>query len=169
MARLRAGDRHATHVKRGGVVRKLSRESFVRPHNMSDEADPSVLYVQSYLLIRTIVGIIGFLLPFVFIIGEAVFLRGGIHVRGSISAYYHTSMRDVFVAALCVVGFLLVTYLAGQRNTWDFWLSLVGGVALVGVVFFPTGRPGLLRGAPRCGTAPMPEGCVPIQQALGEG
>ena len=53
---------------------------------MSDEADPSVLYVQSYLLIRTIVGIIGFLLPFVFIIGEAVFLRGGIHVRGSISA-----------------------------------------------------------------------------------
>src|ERR1700754_2952853 len=78
-------------------------------------------------------------------------------------------MRDVFVAALCVVGFLLVTYLAGQRNTWDFWLSLVGGVALVGVVFFPTGRPGLLPGAPRCGTAPMPEGCVPIQQALGEG
>ena len=67
-------------------MRKLSRESFVRPHNMSDEADPSVLYVQSYLLIRTIVGIIGFLLPFVFIIGEAVFLRGGIHVRGSISA-----------------------------------------------------------------------------------
>ncbi|MGC5019337.1 hypothetical protein [Micromonospora sp. DT47] len=127
-----------------------------------------MLYAKSYLLIRTVVGFIGIFLPLVFIIGEAYFLRGGVHVRGSLSSYYHSSMRDLFVASLCVAGFLLATYMAGQRRTRDFWLSLVAGVAVLGVVFFPTSRPGLVNDAPRCGTTPMPAGCSPVQQQLGE-
>jgi MFS family permease len=147
----------------------LSAGTFRRPENMTDKDDPTVLYVKSYLLIRTIVGLIGILLPIVLIIGEAYFLKGGVHVKGSISAYYHTSMRDIFVSSLCVAGFLLATYMAGQAWTWDFWLSLVAGVAVLFVVFFPTERPGIPESAPLCGdTTPAPEGCSPIQQELGE-
>jgi hypothetical protein len=135
---------------------------------MTDRSDPAVLYVESYLLIRTVVGIIGIVLPFVFIVGEAYFLSGDVHVRGSISAYYHTSMRDIFVGALCVTGFLLATYMSAQPRTYDFWFSLVAGVAVLFVVFFPTSRPGLLPDAPRCGTTPMPPGCSPVQQKFGE-
>lgn len=149
-------------------MKKLSSDTFDRPANMSDTNDPAVLYARSYLLIRTLVGVIGILLPIVLMIGEGYFIRGGIHLRGSLSAYYHTSMRDVFVGSLCVTGFLLASYMAGQTKTWDFWLSLVAGVAVFGVVFFPTWRSGLSNDAPRCGSIPTPEGCSAIQQEFGE-
>lgn len=143
-------------------------DSFPRPPTLEDQTDPAALYVRSYLMIRTVVGVLGIALPIVFIIGEAFFLRGDLHVRGSISAYYHTSMRDLFVAGLCVIGFLLMTYMSAQTKTWDFWLSLVAGIAVLGVVFFPTRRPGLADGAPLCGSEPAPAGCSAVQQALGE-
>ena len=144
------------------------KDMFVRPDDLSNLRDPNVLYARSYLLIRTVVGVIGVLLPFVLIIGEAFFLRAGVHVRGSISAYYHTSMRDIFVGSLCVVGLLLVTYMADQRKRPDWWLSLLAGIAVLGLVFFPTGRPNLADGAPRCGITPEPARCSPIQQYFGE-
>ena len=37
-----------------------------------------------------------------------------VHVRGSLSAYYHSSMQDIFVGSLCVTGLLLITYMAGM-------------------------------------------------------
>jgi len=125
-------------------------------------------YTRSYVLIGAIVGVVGVLLPVIFIVGEKFFLGGGWHVRGSISAYYHTSMRDVFVAGLCVTGFLLATYRSGEPRKREFWVSLISGVAVMGVVFFPTGRPGLQPGAPKCGVIPEPAGCSPIQQMFGE-
>jgi len=143
-------------------------DTFPRPERLDDKTDPATLYVRSYLMIRTVVGFIGILLPIAFIIGEAYYLHGDVHVRGSISAYYHTQMRDLFVAGLCVIGFLLMTYMSAQTRTWDFWLSLVAGVAVLFVVFFPTRRPGLLPDAPLCGTEPMPNGCSFLQQTLGE-
>jgi hypothetical protein len=146
----------------------LTTGSFQRPADMWDMEDPRVLYVRSYLLIRKLVGIIGIALPLVLIAGEAFFLRGPVEVRGSLSAYYHTDMRDVFVGALSVIGFLLLTYMAGQRNTFDFWLSCVAGAAVLGVTFLPTQRPGLSEDDPRCGVTPEPTGCSPVQQAWGE-
>jgi hypothetical protein len=143
-------------------------DTFPRPQSLDDRTDPAALYVKSYLITRSLVGFIGIALPIAFIIGEAFFLRGDVHVRGSISAYYHSAMRDLFVAGLCVIGFLLMTYMSAQTRTWDFWLSLVAGVAVVGVAFFPTRRPGLASDAPLCGSKPVPAGCAPIQQALGE-
>jgi O-antigen/teichoic acid export membrane protein len=77
-------------------------------------------------------------------------------------------MRDIFVGGLCVVGLLLATYMAGQRRRPDWWLSLLAGIAVLGVVFFPTGRPNLAEGAPLCGTTPEPRGCSPFQQQFGE-
>jgi hypothetical protein len=146
----------------------LTTDTFKRPVNMNRNGDPAVLYVRSYLLIRTVVGVIGILLPIVLIIGETFFLRGGVHVRGSLSAYYHSSMQDIFVAGLCVTGFLLLTYMAGMPKTWDFAFSTIAGIAILAVVFFPTGRPDVPSGAPLCGSNPSPPGCSPIEQALGE-
>lgn len=146
----------------------LTTDTFCRPVDMTDSSDPAVLYVLSYLHIRTVVGFLGILTPLILLVGDAFFLEGDLLVRGSLSAYYHTPMKDVFVAILSVTGFLLVTYMSGQGKTWDFWLSLVAGVAVLGVVFFPTHRPGLAPGDPRCGALPVPEGCSPVQQRLGE-
>lgn len=143
-------------------------DTFARPESLDDRTDPAALYVRSYLNLRTVVGFIGIFLPIAFIIGEAYFLRGDVHVRGSISAYYHTSMRDLFVAGLCVIGFLLATYMSAQTNTWDFWLSFVAGIAVIFVVFFPTKRGGLTSDSPLCGTDPIPNGCSWVQQELGE-
>jgi hypothetical protein len=108
------------------------------PASARDEA-----YTISYRVIRLTVGFLGISLPLFFIFGEAYLLKGGVHVRGSLSAYYHTSMRDIFVGGLCVIGFLLATYMAGEAKTLDFWASLIAGIAVLGIVFFPTTRPGL--------------------------
>lgn len=142
-------------------------DSFERPASLADRRDPRVLYARSYLRTRAIVGTLGILLPLSLLVVE-VFLEGSVLARGSLSAYYHTAARDVFVGTLAVVGVLLVTYLSGQPDTWDFRLSLVAGIAALVVVLFPTARPGIPATAPRCGTEPMPDGCVAIQQVLGE-
>jgi hypothetical protein len=147
---------------------RLSSDTFPRPPDMNNKNDPGVLYVRSYLLIRLLVGVIGILLPIALILGEILFIKSGLHVRGSLSAYYHTSMHDLFVGSLCVTGFLLASYMAGQTKTRDFWFSLVAGLAVLIVVFFPTWRDGLTNGAPLCGSTPTPEGCSAIQQEFGE-
>jgi hypothetical protein len=104
----------------------------------------------------------------VFIVVEWFFLAGKVRVRGSISAYFHTGARDVFVGGLCVIAFMLTTYLAGQFRRPDYWLSSIAGVALLLVVFFPTGRPDVAATGPFCGAVPQPPGCAALQQALGE-
>lgn len=129
--------------------------------------DQDVLYRLSNLATRAIIGILGIALPISFIIGER-YIGGSVQVRGSLSAYYHSPMRDVFVAGLCIIGFFLMTYMSGQLRTPDFWVSLLAGIAVILVVFFPTWRPDLLPGAPKCGTTPMPVGCSPLQQKVGE-
>lgn len=146
--------------------------TFDRPDDLRNPPDPDhpeqVLYPRSFLLTRMIIGVIGILLPIALILGEWLLLDdAGVRVRGSLSAYYHSSMRDLFVAALCVTGFFLATYMAGQSNK-DFWYSLWAGVAVFGVAFLPTQRPGIPDAGPFCGAKPMPEGCAPLQQAFGE-
>ncbi|MGY1644376.1 hypothetical protein ACI782_24995 [Geodermatophilus sp. SYSU D00703] len=148
-------------------MRQPSPDTLPRPRDLSDRSDPAVLYVRSYLLIRTAVGLIGILLPLVLVGGESWVRGGGVHVGSSLSSYYHTSMQDVFVGALCTIAVLLATYLAGRPRTWDFWLSLLAGLALLGVVFFPIRRPGVLTGALRCDGTPAPPGCSPMEHVFG--
>jgi hypothetical protein len=141
------------------------------PTTLTQPDKEYVQYRLSNLLTRFVIGAIAFVLPIICIFWEWLVLKeGGLRVRGSLSAYYHTSARDIFVAALCVVGFFLVTYMSGQIRTLDFWLSLVAGLTVLGVAFFPTMRPGLSPDAPECGPriTPTPEGCSSIQQQFGE-
>jgi hypothetical protein len=125
-------------------------------------------YTRSYRGIRLAVGVLGVALPLVFIFVEGLLLKGSVQVRGSLSAYYHSPLQDIFVGGLCVIAFLLGTYMAGEARTLDFWFSLIAGLALIGVVFFPTSRSGLPPRAPLCGALPQPVGCSFVEQALGE-
>jgi hypothetical protein len=153
----------------------------VHPETFAVSLTPSQqerLYVKSYAVIRGAVGVIGIALPSCFILAELFFLRQGIHVRSSISAYYFTSAAPIFIGGLSTIAVLLLLYLAGQHVA-EFWTSLIAGVALLGVITFPTNRPKELLPPSafdgttliRCGpdVTPTPPLCTPIQMTLGEG
>ena len=55
----------------------------------------------NYKYLRKAVGWIGILLPFVLLVGNIVISS---ELPGSVSGYYYTGMRNVLVAALCVLG-----------------------------------------------------------------
>lgn len=103
------------------------------------------LYLRSWQASRLAVGVLGLLMPLLLIGGDVVFLSGGPSTRGSLSAYYHSGMRDVFVGILFVVGIFLVTYRISGRRDPDNWLTIIAGVAAVVVATSPTwrDRPGL--------------------------
>jgi len=147
---------------------KPQKGEFIRKHDLRDTSNPEVLYARSYLLMRAVVGAIGVALPVALWTMEALFSRT-LEFRGSISAYYHSPGREVFVGFMSVVAFLLVMYMAGQKDRRrEFILSTVAGLALLGVIIFPTQRPGLTDDSPLCGSEPQPNGCSNLQQLLGE-
>ncbi|WP_433077713.1 hypothetical protein ACQP1P_35270 [Dactylosporangium sp. CA-052675] len=116
--------------------------------------DAGVLYLRSYLLMRAVIGFIGLALPVALVLGDLALEGGG--VRGSLSEYFYTGMRDVFVGAMCVTGLFLVTYKVFEHNL-DNLLSNVAGIAALGVALFSTDRP-------KHATLAL----TPLQQRMGE-
>lgn len=135
----------------------------------AESGPAAALYVRSYLLIRFTVGLIGLLLPTTLFVLDGIWLAGSWRARDSLSIYYFTGARDIFVGALCVVGVLLITYLAGQKQTLDYLLSLIAGIAVIAVAFLPTDRPGYLRDLGPCTRLDAPAlGCAALQEEFGE-
>ncbi len=106
--------------------------------------------VFSYLTLRKAVGWIGLTLPIILVIGGWVLQRIAhephLHVEDSISAYYYTSMGNVFVGLLCAIG---VFHLATEG--YDLLDRIAGRLACIfafGVAWFPTTP------APRCSAVP---------------
>jgi hypothetical protein len=94
--------------------------------------------VISYLMLRTTVGILGFALPILVPIGGMLIFKSGI--QSSLSSYYYTGMRDVFVGILWTIGFFLYSYRGYERLD-----NIVGNFACVfavGVSLFPTSPDG---------------------------
>src|SRR5918992_2073804 len=89
--------------------------------------------VLSYWALRRSVGAIGVALPLVLAIGGMVAFDVGL--QSSISAYYYTGMRDVFVGSMCAVGVFLLSYRFGKL---DDVLGDVAGVSAIGLALFPT-------------------------------
>jgi hypothetical protein len=110
----------------------------------SDEADANeraaILYLKSYLVMRAAIGFLGIALPIGLFLGDALWLKGTMEARGSLSAYYHSGMRDLFVGTLFATGVFLVTYRVVE-HTLDNILSIIAGIAVMGVALFPTSRP----------------------------
>ena len=88
----------------------------------------------SYMTLRQAIGWTGLLMPIVVKVGGYAFQ--GITTTGSISAYYYTGMRDVFVLTLVLVGALLACYRTPAKQ--DMWIGLVAGLAAIGIALFPT-------------------------------
>ena len=59
--------------------------------------------------------------------------------QGSISAYYYTAARNVFVAALCCLGIMMIVY-KGSKDSEDVLLNLAGTLAFF-VAFVPVKLP----------------------------
>lgn len=87
----------------------------------------------SYLSLRKLIGILGMVLAFICMLGGLIFSKGTI--VDSISAYYHTAMRDVMVSTLAVAGAFLLTYKGYDRT--DRVLSTVAGVTAIFTALFP--------------------------------
>jgi hypothetical protein len=98
--------------------------------------DPDTPLVISYLGLRKAVGFIGLLLPIVLALGKILLEGSGLQC--SISAYYHTDMRNVFVGSLCAIGVFI-----GSYRGYDIRDEIAGRIASVfaiGVALFPTNR-----------------------------
>ncbi len=89
--------------------------------------------VVSYLTLRQMIGVAGLLMPIVVRVGAYFF--EGIVTTGSISAYYYTGMRDIFVSTLVLVGALMACYRSPQRL--DNFLGTAAGLGAIGIGLFP--------------------------------
>lgn len=108
----------------------------VPPESLAPEGDQADLYLRAYLSLRFAIGLAGVLLPLVLLFGDIWLSRSPV-ARGSLSAYYHSGMRDVFVGALVVTGAFLVTYRVVNHRPTNL-ITTVAGVACMGVAVFPT-------------------------------
>jgi hypothetical protein len=90
--------------------------------------------ISSYVYLRRCIGIIGLALPFALVFGHDIAIRQ-FEFRDSMSSYYYTDMRNVFVGSLCAIGVFLFSY----RYEWiDNILTNVAGVLAIGVALCPT-------------------------------
>jgi len=80
---------------------------------VSEELKRRNALIISYLSLRKAIGFLGILLPFVLYFGALIIFGTGLQT--SISGYYHTGMRDVYVGTLCVIGFFLFSYKGGEK------------------------------------------------------
>jgi hypothetical protein len=115
----------------------------------------SARYVRSYLIMRVVVGALGVALPLALVLLDGLWLDGDPFPRTSLSAYYYSGVRELFVGGLSAIGIFLVTYKVGERSL-DNTLSLVAGTAVALVALFPTGLP---KGVTEL---------TPLQERLGE-
>ena len=89
----------------------------------------------SFLTLRRAIGWLGMLLPVVLVIGSMLVGKCNV-VQPSISHYYYTNMREVFVGVLSAVSLFLFSY-KGHSNL-DSWASNVAGFFCLCVAIFPT-------------------------------
>jgi hypothetical protein len=89
--------------------------------------------ILSYLQLRLYVGIIGVLLPWVLFIGT---WADGYGVKPSLSGYYYTPTRNIFVGALWGIAVFLVAYNGYDRA--DGIITNIAGVCTFGVSLCPT-------------------------------
>jgi len=107
---------------------------------MSRELDASALrvhFLRTYMGLRLGLLLVAVVLPLLLWWGGLLF--ADTPLLGSMSAYYHSGMRNVFVGALFALGALLITYkgFSGREN----WALNFASVFLVGVALVPTGAP----------------------------
>jgi hypothetical protein len=120
-------------------LKRLLQPAAMTPERATGEI-PFDSISRSYFLLRTLIGVLGLALPMLLLLGDLALNADEFELRGSLSAYYHSGARDIFVSILAAVAILLVTYKITEMNR-DNLFSFIAGMAAVGVAFFPTGSP----------------------------
>lgn len=87
----------------------------------------------SYRTLRRVIGWAGLLMPVIVRCGA--WLTDGVPATDSLSAYYYTSMRDVFVSTTVLTGVLLMCYRTGQLQ--DTIVASLAGIAAIGLALCP--------------------------------
>jgi len=102
-------------------------------------SDTDVFFV-NYMSLRKAVGLLGSLLPFILLAVNPIAVKivnsGCGLVPDSVSGFYYTPARNIFVGGLCALGLFLIAYVGydcGDRLVTD-----AAGVFAVGVALFPT-------------------------------
>ena len=103
--------------------------------------NPNLDLTYSYLSLRNAIGWIGILLPFVLMGGMFLFFDGKI-IQKTISQYYHTGMRDVFVGSICAIALFLFFYKG--YNKWENRVATLAGFIAIGIAWSPTTLTGQL-------------------------
>ncbi|MFY0682025.1 MAG: hypothetical protein JXR13_15750 [Thalassovita sp.] len=102
--------------------------------------------VLSYVRVRRALGYLGLLFPFLLILGGYL---SESDVLPSVSDYYHSTMRDIFVGSLFAIGVFLISYkghpLKDGEKLSDDIVATIAGLSAFGVAIFPneggTGHP----------------------------
>lgn len=89
--------------------------------------------IVSYLTLRKLIGVLGILLPIVCLFGGSLFQNNP--VLDSISAYYHSNMRDILTGLLVGVSLFLITYKGYEVR--DTLMATLSGIAGFGIAIFP--------------------------------
>ncbi|MHB1937293.1 MAG: hypothetical protein ACYCOR_12000 [Acidobacteriaceae bacterium] len=105
----------------------------------SEAKDP---VVRSYFTLRKAVGVVALGLPFALAIPWWA-LRGHI-IEPSVSSYYYTGMRNLFVGSLCAISMFQLCCRGYDRK--DEIAGIFSAFCALGVAFFPT--------EPNCGATP---------------
>ncbi|GAC1659946.1 MAG: DUF998 domain-containing protein [Acidobacteriaceae bacterium] len=104
------------------------------------ERNPVVL---SYLALRKAVGIVAILLPVALAAPWWVIER---QLQCSISGYYHTGMRNLFVGSLCAIALFMFCCRGYDRK--DEIAGIISSICAIGVAFFPTSARDCAEGQP---------------------
>ena len=89
----------------------------------------------SYMTLRKVVGILGLSLAPILVLGSLIFDHPS-KIQISVSAYYHTNMRDAMIGIICGIAFFLLSYNGYSKK--DSIISKLTGLFALGIAFFPT-------------------------------
>lgn len=93
--------------------------------------------IDNFYRVRRALGILGLLLPFLLLAIGIVFGNA----EPSISDYYHTLLRDVFVGILTAIGVFLICYTGFRRDETerfsDDLVTTIAGIAALVAAFVP--------------------------------
>jgi hypothetical protein len=94
------------------------------------------------------IGLFAFALPLVVFFGNWLFFTHHVaaclfpssNLPGSLSGFYYTHMRSVFVGVLWAMGVFLAAY--NGYDNWDRWITNIAGLSAIALSCFPTKPPG---------------------------
>ena len=97
-------------------------------------------YLRALSRLRRAIGLLGLLLPVVLVTVDRALFDEHPVLRGSLSAYYYSGVRELFVGTLAATGVFLISYRVGEKNLNNL-LTIFAGVAAIVIAVFPTSRP----------------------------